>query len=223
MLVRYALSQTKCRRACPSHPNVIAPCSIACQSPSHMLISPQARRVMPARLPNALAHAHLAEMLSCYAHSRAKRSRACSSQRNLIAPCPLVCQSSSRTLPPSTISLQRTRFAQRDRSWSKREKQIAHTAFEQALAREAAALVAEVRAKAQAITELDDLWQLEQFLREKRHALEQHYDYRYSVLLYVFADLIQAGWLSLDELAGLADDKRARVAALLEIAREDGE
>jgi hypothetical protein len=111
----------------------------------------------------------------------------------------------------------------RDLSWSKREKQIAHTAFEQALAREATALVAEVRAKAQAITELDDLWQLEQFLRDKRHALEQRYDYRYSVLLYVFADLIQAGWLSLDELAGLADDKRARVAALLEFARGDRE
>lgn len=111
----------------------------------------------------------------------------------------------------------------RELSWSKREKQIAHTAFEQALAREAAALVTEVRAKAQAITELGDLWQLEQFLRDKRHALEQRYDYRYSVLLYVFADLIQAGWLSLDELAGLADDKRARVAALLEFARGDGE
>ena len=111
----------------------------------------------------------------------------------------------------------------RDLSWSKREKQIAHTAFEQALAREAAALVAEVRAKAQAITELAELWQLEQFLREKRHALEQRYDYRYSVLLYVFADLIQAGWLCLDELASLADDKRARVAALLEFAGGDGE
>jgi hypothetical protein len=58
-------------------------------------------------------------------------------------------------------------------SWSKREKQTAHTAFEQALAREAAALVAEVRAKAQASTELDDLWQLEQFLRDTRHALER--------------------------------------------------
>lgn len=111
----------------------------------------------------------------------------------------------------------------RELSWSKREKQIAHSAFEQALAREAAAVVAEVRAKAQAITELDDLWQLEQFLRDKRHALEQRYDYRYSVLLYVFADLIQAGWLSLDELAGLADDKRTRVAALLALARGDGE
>jgi len=111
----------------------------------------------------------------------------------------------------------------RELSWSKREKQIAHAAFEQALEREAAALLAEVRAKAQTLTELGDLWQLEQFLRDKRRALEQRYDYRYSVLLYVFADLIQTGWLSLDELAGLADDKRARVAALLEFARGAGE
>ena len=111
----------------------------------------------------------------------------------------------------------------RDLSWSKGEKQIAHAAFEHALAREAAAVVDEVRTKAQAISELDDLWRLEQFLRDKRRALEQRYDYRYSVLLYVFADLIQAGWLSLDELAGLADDKRARVAALLDFARGGGE
>ncbi len=108
----------------------------------------------------------------------------------------------------------------RDLLWSKREKQLARAAFEQALAREAAALVAAVRTKAQAITELDDLWQLEHFLREQRRALEARYDYRYSVLIYVFADLIQAGWLSLDELAGLADDKRARIAALVELARE---
>jgi Photoprotection regulator fluorescence recovery protein len=110
-----------------------------------------------------------------------------------------------------------------DLSWSKREKQVAHAAFEHALVREAAALVDEVRTKAQAISELADLWRLEQFLRDKRRGLEQRYDYRYSVLLYIFADLIQAGWLSLDELAGLADDKRARIAALLEFARGDVE
>src|SRR4029453_11075817 len=110
----------------------------------------------------------------------------------------------------------------RELSWSKREKQIAHAAFEQALEREAAALLAEVRAKAQILTELGDLWQLEQFLRDNRRAFEQRYDYRYSVLLYVFADLIQAGWLSLDDLAGLADDKRARIAALLEFAQGGG-
>jgi hypothetical protein len=106
-----------------------------------------------------------------------------------------------------------------DLSWSKREKQVARAAFEHALKREAAALLDEVRAKARAIAELDDLWQLEEFLRDKRRAMERRYDYRYSVLLFVFADLIQAGWLSLDELAGLADDKRARIAAVLEFAQ----
>jgi hypothetical protein len=110
-----------------------------------------------------------------------------------------------------------------DLSWSKHEKQIARAAFDQALAREAAALIEEVRARAQAITELGDLWELEEFLQEKRRALGQRYDYRYSVLLYVFADLIRAGWLSLDDLAGLADDKRAAIAAMLDLGRRLGE
>jgi len=104
--------------------------------------------------------------------------------------------------------------------WSKREKQIARAAFEKALEREAAALVALVRVKALEITELDDIWRLEELLREKRRELERRYDYRYSVLLYVFADLILAGWLNPDELAGLADDKRARIEALVELTRE---
>jgi hypothetical protein len=106
-----------------------------------------------------------------------------------------------------------------DLSWSKREKQHARATFEQALAREAAALIDAVRAKAQGISELSDLWELEDFLRDQRRALEERYDYRYSVLPYVFANLILAGWLSLDELAGLADDKRAHIAALVELAR----
>jgi hypothetical protein len=106
-----------------------------------------------------------------------------------------------------------------DLPWSKREKQIARTAFEQALEREAAAFIKLVRARALEVTELSDVWDLEQMLRDKRRELDARYDYRYSVLLYVFADLIQAGWLSLDDLAGLADDKRARIAALVELAR----
>jgi len=33
------------------------------------------------------------------------------------------------------------------------------------------------------------------------------YDYRYSVLLIVFAQLIKDGWLTVDELKGLTEDK----------------
>lgn len=104
-------------------------------------------------------------------------------------------------------------------AWPRHEKQVARAAFEQALAREAAALVDVVRVRAQEVTELHDLWQLEQFLRDKRRELEERYDYRYSVLLYVFADLIQQGWLSPNELTGLADDKRARIVALVDLAQ----
>jgi hypothetical protein len=106
-----------------------------------------------------------------------------------------------------------------DLTWSKREKQIARAAFDQALARESAALIELVRAKAQEIKDLDDVWRLEKLLGEQGRALERRYDYRYSRLLFVFADLILAGWLSLDELAGLDDNKLARIAASVEFAR----
>lgn len=104
-------------------------------------------------------------------------------------------------------------------TWSKHEKQVARAAFERALARESAALIEQVQAQAQQIANLDDLWQLEDLLRDKRRELEARYDYRYSVLLFVFTNLIYAGWLSLDELAGLSDDKLAEIAASVEFAR----
>ena len=106
-----------------------------------------------------------------------------------------------------------------DLQWSKREKQIARAVFERAFEREAAAFLAQVRAKALEVAELPDAWNLEQMLRDKRRELDQRYDYRYSALIFVFADLILAGWLDLDELTGLADDKRARIAALTDLAR----
>jgi hypothetical protein len=105
----------------------------------------------------------------------------------------------------------------RDLQWSKREKQIAQRAFRQALAREANEIVQRVHSQAAAITELDDAWRLEEYLREVRKEFDQKYDYRYSVLLYVFANLIEEGWLSLDELAGLGDDKLTPLMQMLAI------
>ena len=105
----------------------------------------------------------------------------------------------------------------RDLQWSKGEKQIAQRAFRQALAREADEIVQRVRRQAAAITELEDAWRLEDYLREVRKELAQKYDYRYSVLLYVFANLIEEGWLSLDELAGLGEDKLTPLTQMLAI------
>jgi hypothetical protein len=105
-----------------------------------------------------------------------------------------------------------------DLSWSKREKQIAHAAFERALARESAALLAEIKERALALTQLDDVWKLEHFIKQKRQAVAERYDFRYSVLLYVFADLIHAGFLEMEELDGLGEDKIARLSTMLALA-----
>ncbi|MGJ3249600.1 MAG: hypothetical protein ACFE0J_00505 [Elainellaceae cyanobacterium] len=101
-----------------------------------------------------------------------------------------------------------------DTDWSKVEKKVAHEAFERAYQRETSTLVQSVRQRASSISELDDLWDLHDFLSARRHELDGKYDYRYSVLIFVFAGLVKEGWLSLDELQGLKTEKLAKIAAL---------
>ncbi len=101
-----------------------------------------------------------------------------------------------------------------DTDWSKTEKQIAQAAFDQAYQREIAALIQKVRDSAGEIAALEDLWQLHDFLSARRHEIDGKYDYRYSVLIFVFSRLIREGWLHLDELAGLAPDKLTKITVL---------
>lgn len=98
--------------------------------------------------------------------------------------------------------------------WSNIEQKIAQEAFQRAYEREIAALLEEVRNKANAIVALDDMWQLHDFLSARRHDVDGKYDYRYSMLIFIFARLVKEGWLHLDELEGLDRDKLAKIAAL---------
>lgn len=102
-----------------------------------------------------------------------------------------------------------------DLEWSEAEKELARKAFEKAYGREMNALIEEVREKASAITALDGIWKLHDYLSARRHQLEGKYDYRYSVLIFVFAQLVREGWLHLEELEGLTKDKITKVSALI--------
>ncbi len=104
-----------------------------------------------------------------------------------------------------------------DIDWSKAEREIARTAFEKAYEREIKALIEAVRDRASAITKPDDMWQLHDFLSAKRHAIDGKYDYRYSMLIFVFAQLVKEGWLQLKELDGLGTDKLTKIAALTRV------
>ena len=101
-----------------------------------------------------------------------------------------------------------------DEEWSKQEKQIARSAFDMAYTRETNALIKLVNEQASVITTIDQAWSLHNFLSAKRHDIDGKYDYRYSVLIFIFAQLVNEGWLQLTDLEGLAADKLAKVAAL---------
>ncbi len=101
-----------------------------------------------------------------------------------------------------------------DTQWSKTEEKIARNAFEKAHQRETTTLMQAVRQRATTLSELDDMWSLHDFLSARRHDLDGKYDYQHSVLIFVLAGLVKEGWLSLDELQGLEDNKLAKISAL---------
>lgn len=95
----------------------------------------------------------------------------------------------------------------RDLKWSPAEKAIARKAFERALQQDLEAVIREARKMAEKIEQPSDLWELERYLTERRKEIDRQYDYRYSVLLFVFADLIRKGRLREEDLHGLSEDK----------------
>lgn len=98
--------------------------------------------------------------------------------------------------------------------WTDIEKKIARTAFDQAYEREIEALLKQIQKQASTLVDLVELWRLHDFLSAKRHEIEGKYDYQYSVLLFVFAGLVKEGWLHLNELQGLDQDKLSKIAVL---------
>lgn len=95
----------------------------------------------------------------------------------------------------------------RDWKWSHAEKIVARKAFEQALHREGRDLIREAKNRATAVEEVSELWQLESWLTQRRREIERQYDYRYSVLPFVLATLLQQGRLHESDLQGLALEK----------------
>src|ERR1039457_845836 len=75
--------------------------------------------------------------------------------------------------------------------WSHAEKKVARRAFDQALARELETVLRESKEIAAKIEEPSGLWELERFLTQRRKEIDRKYDFRYSVLPFVFANLLR--------------------------------
>jgi hypothetical protein len=99
-------------------------------------------------------------------------------------------------------------------TWTPTEKEIANQAFKRAYDREMLALIEYVQEQSNKIAEIDHVWHLHDFLSARRHQIDGKYDYKYPVLLFVFAELLKEGWLHLEDLEGLEKDKLAKITAL---------
>lgn len=95
--------------------------------------------------------------------------------------------------------------------WSAAERKAAHRAYEAALERERAAVLATFKAKAAAAVTAGDMWDIESYLTHKRREIDSKYDFRYSQLIMVFARLMREGWLREDDLVGISEAKLSAI------------
>ncbi len=106
------------------------------------------------------------------------------------------------------ISQVRNRYTPlHDLKWSAAEKVIARKAFDRALKQELDAVIEKTKSMAQKIQQPACVWKLESFLTKRRNEIDCEYDYRYSILPFVFSALIRKGRLSEEDLQGLREDK----------------
>ncbi len=98
-----------------------------------------------------------------------------------------------------------------DFKWSHAEKVIARQAFDLALRNELQTTIREAKDRAAKVGEPAELWELEDWLAERRQDINRRYDYRYSVLPIVFAHLIREGRLREEDLKGLHPEKMEQI------------
>ena len=98
--------------------------------------------------------------------------------------------------------------------WTKKEKTVARRAFDNAYKRECEEIINRIRELANNANTPDGMWQLYDFLDEKRKEIYLKYDYRYSVLIVVLARLLKEGWITVEDLEGLKEDKIERIRYL---------
>lgn len=94
-----------------------------------------------------------------------------------------------------------------DLKWSDSEKKIARRAFDKALEKECASIMANFKDMAAKAENPEDLWAVHDYLGKQRRAIDERYDFRYSQLILVFSRLLREKWLEASDLQGLREEK----------------
>ena len=92
-------------------------------------------------------------------------------------------------------------------TWSDTEKKIARKVFDRAFERQCASITEKAKQMLATASPPRGVWEVHDYLSTERKKVDETYDYRYSVLISVFANLLRQGWLKKSDLAGLQPDK----------------
>lgn len=104
--------------------------------------------------------------------------------------------------------------------WSKAEKQAARRAFDAAYERECRAIRAKLEQMLEGGSDIRQIWRIHDYLSEQRRETDRKYDYRYSVLIWVFARLLREGWITEADFSGLREDKIQRIKGLASLLEQ---
>ena len=110
---------------------------------------------------------------------------------------------------------------QNEPMWSRSEKTVARAAFDAALKRELQTVMQEAKQRASRMNEPSDLWELEQYLTQRRKEIDRKYDYRQSRLTDVFGRLLFEGRVSEQDLTGLGEEKLKTIRSLAKFLAEE--
>lgn len=108
-----------------------------------------------------------------------------------------------------------------DMTWSRSEKTIARRAFDAALKRELHELIQEAKEIAGQIKQPSDLWDLQEYLTQRRKEIDRKYNYRYSHLTEVFGRLLYETRVSEEELRGFSEDKLKTIRSFARFLADD--
>jgi hypothetical protein len=98
--------------------------------------------------------------------------------------------------------------------WTKSEKIVAKRVFEKCYQKECEAILTKLKERIASADKPSYLWLIHDFLTEELKKIEDNYDYRYSILILVFARLLKEGWLKVSDLDGINEDKIEKIKYL---------
>jgi hypothetical protein len=101
--------------------------------------------------------------------------------------------------------------------WSSQQREIAQAALKIAYERETLSLIEWMREKASEISQIDDIWRLNDYLSARRFDIDGKYDDREDELLFVLAKLLKEGWLTVADLDGLESAQLTKLKALTRV------